>query len=75
MTAARDLADMSLRNLPVGGMADDVITKNSATDFDYGWAANSVLPVSTTEGDVLVIGAAPGLVPDWAVSTVNGGQF
>jgi hypothetical protein len=39
--------------LPTGGMAAQVLKKNSTTDFDAGWAAESGLPASTAADDLL----------------------
>jgi len=47
-------APITLQPLPPGGAAGDVLTKNTATDFDAGWAT----PFNQTAADLLYVEVA-----------------
>lgn len=45
---------LSPQSLPTGGAQNQVLVKNSATDFDFGWQDPGTLPAGNADGDIAI---------------------
>lgn len=57
--------------VPVGGSSGQVLTKNSATDYDLEWANVTGVPIGGTTGQVLMKSSAVDFATTWGPAVVN----
>lgn len=67
--AAAAASAASIHGIPVGGSTGQMLAKNTATDYDTGWATPVTSPSSSVDGEIALFSSTTGKVLKRAATT------